>query len=249
MCCAAAVGISSRAMCLIAIAHRVSSHFPLVIAANRDEDYERATHDAHVWSDAPEVIGGRDALHGGAWLAITNTARFAAVTNLRGAEKRSDLRSRGELVRSFVTSSIDAQAFARGIDVREYAGFHLFVGDAGGELVLLSETAHVLEPGVYGLSNAPAGERWPKVELAEARMRAAIETRAANELTAELLRFLSARNGSGDPRGEIFIAGERYGTRSSTVVIVSENEILFTEQSWSRGGVVAGPPRTLRLSR
>src|SRR5204863_200004 len=74
-----------RAMCLIALAHRASEKYPFVLAANRDEDYERDTRVAQVWEDAPEVVGGRDALYGGSWLAIARNGRFAAVTNLRGA--------------------------------------------------------------------------------------------------------------------------------------------------------------------
>ena len=85
-----------RRMCLIAFAHRASERFPFVLAANRDEDYTRATHDAHFWSDAPVILGGRDALHGGSWLAVSRGGRFAAVTNLRGAVPRG--RSRGALL-------------------------------------------------------------------------------------------------------------------------------------------------------
>jgi hypothetical protein len=87
-------------MCLIAIAHRAHARFPLVIAANRDEDYDRPTYDAHFWTDAPDVLGGRDALANGSWLAIARNGRFAAVTNLRGAERKT--RSRGALVADFV---------------------------------------------------------------------------------------------------------------------------------------------------
>lgn len=90
-------------MCLIVLAHLAHARFRFVLAANRDEDYERATHDAAFWADAPDVLGGRDALHGGSWLAMAKIGRLAAVTNLRGAERRT--RSRGALVRDFVTSS------------------------------------------------------------------------------------------------------------------------------------------------
>ncbi|HET7436413.1 MAG TPA: NRDE family protein [Thermoanaerobaculia bacterium] len=236
-------------MCLIAIAHRASDAFPLVIAANRDEDHERATHAAHVWSDANDVIGGRDALHGGAWLAIARSGRFAAVTNLRGAAKTPQSRSRGELVRGFVTGADSPYDYASRIVPAEYAGFHLLTGEIGGELVLLSSSLHRLEPGVYGLSNAPEGETWPKVAYAAERLRNAIETLDANALTADLLRFLATPRGTDDPRHEIFIRGDRYGTRSSTVIIASADEITFTEQSWARGGIVAGAPRTLRFAR
>ncbi|HEX7829875.1 MAG TPA: NRDE family protein, partial [Thermoanaerobaculia bacterium] len=103
-------------MCLIALAHRASERFPLILAANRDEDYDRASHDAHFWPDFPDILGGRDAVLGGTWLAITRQARFAAVTNLRGAVRRT--KSRGFLVSDFVTRGVIPS------DVHEYAGFH-----------------------------------------------------------------------------------------------------------------------------
>src|SRR4051794_2399277 len=65
----------SAAVCLIVVANGASARFPLVIAANRDEDYDRPTRAAHFWEDAPNILGGRDALHGGSWLAVTRTGR------------------------------------------------------------------------------------------------------------------------------------------------------------------------------
>lgn len=32
---------------------------------------------------SPELIGGRDVVNGGTWLAVTRTGRFAFVTNFR----------------------------------------------------------------------------------------------------------------------------------------------------------------------
>src|SRR3954469_19281398 len=89
-------------MCLIIVAHRISSRVPLVIAANRDEDHLRPSRAAHAWDEAPDVIGGRDLVAGGSWLAIRRDGRWAAVTNLRGSAKQPDIRSRGALVSGFV---------------------------------------------------------------------------------------------------------------------------------------------------
>src|SRR5688500_9051541 len=146
-------------MCLIALAHRVSDSFPLVIAANRDEDYDRPTIPATRWTEAPHVIGGRDGLLGGSWLAITSAGRFAAVTNLRGSERAPKNRSRGELVREFVIGA--ATPLDYGADVvkriHEYTGFHLLIGQIGGDVVLVSGGAQTLAPGIHALSNAPNG--------------------------------------------------------------------------------------------
>ncbi|HEY0140758.1 MAG TPA: NRDE family protein [Thermoanaerobaculia bacterium] len=211
-------------MCLIALAQGMSETYPLIIAANRDEFYERPTRDAHVWSDAPRVVGGRDALHGGAWLAVTREGRFAAVTNLRGAMTRG--RSRGFLVRDFVAGDAEPLAYARSIDVARYAGFHLLVGQVGGDVAYVASTPRLLEPGIYGISNAPEGEHWPKEATAIEAMRHAL---TLDDPTEELLAFLAAPRGTNDPEQEVFIASERYGTRSSTVILVSRDAVVFRE--------------------
>ena len=230
-------------MCLIAIAHRASPRYRLAIAANRDEDYQRPSHDAHVWHDAPRVIGGRDGLHDGSWLAVTREGRFAAVTNLRGATPRS--RSRGALVRDFVTGDEPALAFARNLDVEAYAGFHLLLGDDE-DVVYLSREARVLAPGIYGVSNAPEGEHWPKERVAVEAMEQALR---ADDPAGELLAFLSTPRHINHVEDEVFIAGDRYGTRSSTVVLLTDDELLFTEQTFTQGGVALGERRQFRVSR
>ncbi len=232
-------------MCLIAFAHRASARHPFLFAANRDEDYERPTLDAHFWTDAPDILGGRDALLGGSWLAISRGGRFAAVTNLRGAVQRSH--SRGALVSDFVRTDVDVRAYAEEVarHAEEYAGFHLLAGTIGGDAMYIAPNEqHVLEPGVYSVSNAPAGERWPKMDRAVEAMNAAL---ALENPIDNLLTFLSTSHG-GTFESEAFIAGDRYGTRSSTVIVASDREIVFVEQSYAQGGVARGEPRMFRIA-
>ena len=225
-------------MCLIAIAHLVSPRYPLVIAANRDEDHLRPSREAHAWEDAPEVIGGRDLLLGGTWLAMTRDGRFGAVTNLRGATARA--RSRGFLVRDFVVNDASPLEYAQSIAIDQYAGFHLLVGEAGGEVAYVASAVHALAPGIYGISNAPEGEHWPKEATAIAAMRLALE---GDDPVEELLTFLATPRGGGDPMQEVFINGERYGTRSSTVIVATPDRLVFAEQSFGPGGVRVGERR------
>lgn len=237
-------------MCLLTLAHRAHARFPLVIAANRDEDYERATHDAHFWVDAPYVLGGRDAVAGGSWLAVTKSGRFAAVTNLRGAERQT--RSRGALVRDFVTGEAAPRDYAKRIEpyLDQYAGFHLFIGAAGGEAMYITPgSAEPVAPGVHAVSNAPAGEQWAKVGQAAEEMKAVLRLDDAASMLRALMRFLREPRGTESVESEAFIRGDRYGTRASTAIVVTEREILVAEQSFARGGVAAGEERRFRVAR
>jgi uncharacterized protein with NRDE domain len=219
-------------MCLISLAHRASDRFPFILAANRDEDLQRPTHDAHWWNDAQDVVGGRDALHGGSWLAVSGSFRFAAVTNLRGAEPRT--RSRGALVGEFVKGTTDVHAYAAEVarHAGEYSGFHLLAGTVGGEIMYIApENQETLAHGIHALSNAPHGEHWPKTALAAAAMEEALALETESEIIEHLLRFLTTRRGATEVESEIFIEGERYGTRSSTVIVATGDEIVFVEKT------------------
>jgi uncharacterized protein with NRDE domain len=231
-------------MCLIAISIR-TGHFPLVIAANRDEDYERPTIPASYWSDAPDIVGGRDGLHGGTWLAINRDGRFAAVTNLRGSARDPRKRSRGELVTGFVRGGATPKQYVNEVasHADEYAGFHLLAG-VRDDVMQLSGMVTRLDPGVHALSNAPVGERWPKVATAEAEMKRVSTMTDAPQLIDAILEFLSSPRGTNRPESEVFMKGERYGTRSSTAIVMSSDaQLYFAEQSFSRGGVRDGDVR------
>lgn len=214
-------------MCLIALAHRVSDRYPFVLAANRDEEYARPSHAADFWPDAPDVFGGRDAVAGGSWLAMTRSGRFAAVTNLRGALRTS--RSRGELVRAFVTSDADPLTYARSLDIAQYARFHLLVGEARGTIVYVASSGalSVLEPGIYAFSNAPSGEQWPKEQIAIEAMRNAL---SSDSITEELLQFVTTSRNAASVESEVFITSAHYGTRASTVIVATGEAISFIER-------------------
>lgn len=223
-------------MCLVVVAHRASPRFPLVIAANRDEDHTRPALAADFWTDAPDILGGRDALAGGTWLSITRSGRFAAVTNLRFAA-RANAPSRGSLVATFLRSTVSPVAYVQDVSTRmdEYAGFHLIAGVAGESVAYVTNAeraAHEWEPGVHAVSNGTPDELWPKVAAGEAAMHAALEL---DDPVPELLRFLRTNHGR-TPDREAFVLNERWGTRSSTVIVTSAEGLRFVEQRWTRSG-------------
>ncbi|HXH93860.1 MAG TPA: NRDE family protein [Thermoanaerobaculia bacterium] len=231
-------------MCLIAIAVHTSAHFPIVIAANRDEFYDRPTRPLHRWDDAKNIAGGRDLRVGGSWLAITQEGRFAAVTNIRGINVANP-RSRGELVGNFVRSDLDPLDYAQQIKPNEYAGFHLIAGDRARVAHVASDVPATLLPvGIFAVSNAPALIDWPKIVLAREAM-AGVLDHPPGQLVDELMRFLTTPRG-GPIEQEVFVAlpDRGYGTRSSTVIVMREDEIAIREMSHPEGAVVA-----LNLSR
>ncbi len=222
-------------MCLVVIGWRKHPDFPLIIAGNRDEFHARPTQQAHWWPDWPEIVGGRDLLAGGTWLALHRSGRFATVTNYRDAvPPDAKLRSRGHLVTDFLRSDSLPVDYLNSVDGAAYGGFNLLVSD-GKTLAWLSnrsEGAKLLAPGVYGLSNALLDSPWHKVLYSKAELQRLLEQGSINE--TELLRLLKDRNKA--PATEIsserldfdtahsisapFIVMPDYGTRSSSIVLL-----------------------------
>ena len=237
-------------MCLIVVGWRAHPDFPLVVAANRDEFYARPTAMAGFWDDVPEIIGGRDREAGGTWLGISRSGRFAAVTNVREPGASKGYLSRGKLTQNFLTGRQSAAEYVAGIDMGQYAGFNLLIGDNTSLWYCSNRGAapRELAPGIYGVSNHLLDSPWPKLLSARRRMAQALSTlpdRAplfdiladaeivpdaelpATGVPLEWERLLSA----------IFVRSEPYGTRASTVVgQTADGAINFEERSFGPGG-------------
>lgn len=123
-------------MCLVTFAVGEHSRYPFVLVANRDERYERASAGLHFWDDQPDLLAGRDLEHGGTWLGLTRSGRFATLTNHPFTDWQShDPVSRGNLVSDFLNGEMSAEEY---LDVlresrERYEGYHLIFGSVVGE--------------------------------------------------------------------------------------------------------------------
>ena len=230
-------------MCLLIVLSRVDERTPLVVAANRDERYDRpATAMTVLEAGPPRVLGGRDHLAGGTWLAVNRAGVVAGLTN-RPVEGGADpaKRSRGELplrLARFPTADAAVEAFAAGIDATAYNPAWILVGDRRSLFSLdLSdgETLRVeaLAPGLHVLENSPPGTASPKVAHVRSQL-AGVEASPAAERSLRLAAVLSDHEVPAPARSVAAVgtpeAGEqvrancvhtdRYGTRWSCLVEV-----------------------------
>ena len=237
-------------MCLIVVGWRVDPSFPLVVAANRDEFHARPTAVANFWADAPEVIAGRDLEAGGTWLGITRGGRFAAVTNVREPGAAKGLHSRGRLTQAFLEGRQSAADHVGRIEMGDYSGFNLLVGDGQSLWYCSNRGTKPLElaPGVYGLSNHLLDSPWPKLLTARQKFSQALTHLPDREplfgiLADDEIVPDSELPDSGIPLdwerrlSAIFVRAEGYGTRASTVVVqAADGSINFEERSFGPGG-------------
>ncbi|MFH1845383.1 MAG: NRDE family protein [bacterium] len=228
-------------MCLILFANQVHPDYPLVLAANRDEFYDRPTAQLAQWDDQPDLFAGRDLHAGGTWLGLTRSRRLAAVTNYREpGVHRSGAPSRGELVTDFLTGRAGASEHLQELAGRAagYNGFNLLLGE-GQDLYYFSNREPVdgvvttpLAPGLYGLSNHLLDTPWPKVRRGKESMAALLDG-TDEPLPTPFLELLG--DGELAPDDELpdtgvgldwerrlspmFIESPDYGTRCSTVIL------------------------------
>lgn len=249
-------------MCLIAFAYKMPALGQLTLLANRDENYTRPTTPLDFWPDHPSILGGLDQQSGGSWLAINSNGRFCAVTNIREGYARPGERSRGELVRRFVSGDENALDFARMLaDERShYAPFNLLFGQTDDLYHFHSRTGQLnrVTPGIHTLSNATLDTPWFKSErLAEhlrGLQRFPSESDAFGWLddptTAPTEHMPNTGIGLALERqlSSIFVAARDYGTCASMLLTVSgRGDVAFSERSFGLAGRETGRRRyTLR---
>lgn len=225
-------------MCLILLSWQNHPDRPLLVAANRDEYFERPTLAAHFWPESPDLLAGRDQQFGGSWLGLSRSGRFAAITNLR--ETQAGQRSRGELVKDFLSREASCKEFFDELEreKKHYRPFN-FVASDGHSLAHSSNIAsgwQSLKAGDYAIGNIPLHSSSEKTRRALADFKALgaarsdpqallllmQNTQPSSDLDEPLARMLSCR----------FVRSEVYGTRSSSIVIAHPRGVEFWEQQY-----------------
>jgi uncharacterized protein with NRDE domain len=250
-------------MCLIVLSYRQHPGFHLILAANRDEFYDRPTQALAFWEDHPDILAGRDLKGGGTWLGITKTGRIAAITNFRHIPSiKEDAPSRGKLVKDFLTGSASPAEYITHVKSvgHHYNGFNLILGNTETLFYYSNKGGDIscLPPGLYGLSNHLLDTPWPKVQTAKARFQnmLASQPEVKSDDMFEMLHDTSHPPDNTLPDTGIglewerilspmFITSDVYGTRSSSVIAWKDSgEIMLAERSYDETPYRSGNERS-----
>ncbi|MEJ2586166.1 MAG: NRDE family protein [Deltaproteobacteria bacterium] len=228
-------------MCLILLALDAHPAYKLILAANRDEFYERPTAPLAFWEDAPAVLAGRDLRSGGTWLGITKTGRIAAVTNYRDpTSEKPHAPSRGDLVKNFLLGRERPRDYVSRLSTgsSRHNGFNLLVGTVDQVFWYSNrgEGVQQLHSGIHGISNHLLNTPWPKVSRGVEAMKQILADAdtAIEPMQAALFDLLTDRSIPEDhllPEtgvglewerilSPLFITSPEYGTRSSTLLLI-----------------------------
>lgn len=149
-------------MCTLAIYFRMLADYPIVVAANRDEQYDRPSAPPQRLESAPGIVAGRDLRAGGTWLGINRHGVLAAMLNRRINSSNTavaDARSRGLLCMDLLArrSAADADAWLRAQDDR-YNPFTALAADRNDAVVAYNAGGKIvtqrLTPGLHVFSSA-----------------------------------------------------------------------------------------------
>lgn len=108
--------------------------YRLILAANRDEFYNRPSKLADFWGNNSEILSGLDMEEGkagGTWLGISTRGKLGALTNYLQPRQEPDARGRGELVSHFLTSDMDSLSYLKKVSTEGhlYNGFNIIAAD------------------------------------------------------------------------------------------------------------------------
>ncbi|WP_010650270.1 NRDE family protein [Oceanobacillus massiliensis] len=241
-------------MCLINFQLNDHPKYKLIIAANRDEFYNRPTAAAAFWNDSPEILAGRDLLQMGTWLGITKTGRIAALTNYRNPDLEEPGKySRGEIITNYLISNQSPEAYLNALRAKrgDYSGFNLIVGNSEALFYYnnMEDKFDLIPNGTHALSNHFLNTPWPKVVKGRTMLREYSNSHDTVEIE-KLFEIVADAEEAGDndlPQtgitldlerklSPLFIQTPDYGTRTSTILLIDKNDqVTFVERTWDKG--------------
>ncbi len=238
-------------MCLIFLSLNDHPTYKLIVAANRDEFYNRKTAAASYWKDHPTLLGGRDLEASGTWMGMTTSGKISLLTNYRDPQNiNPKAPSRGQLVSDFLIGNIAGDEYLKNISTQGklYNGFNLINGTVD-ELYYYSNYAEGIQkikPGLHGLSNHLLNTNWPKVARGKEKLKPILAQSKINP--EDLFTFLYDDQRAADNHlpqtgltlereralSSMFIKTDNYGSRCSTVILVDQfDHVQFIERVYN----------------
>jgi len=228
-------------VCTILLAWRCHPAAPIVLAANRDELIARPSAPPGPLSSDPLILGGRDLVAGGTWLAVAADGRVCAVTNRHPTEgpplpPDPSRRSRGEIAVSLLAADpAEIPGCLAGLGPGRYNPVNVLWLSADRALV-----AHVddsgpvrvvdLNPGHHVLTTRDVDDASsPKVAMLLAAMDRTLAHDGDPDATLTGLRAMLAghTSASDSPVDAACIHGDVYGTVSASTVMAGAGRIVY----------------------
>lgn len=239
-------------MCLITFRYGQHNRYKLILAANRDEAYNRPTVGADYWKEYPDLLAGKDLEANGTWFGITKQGKVGAITNCHGEEftaPEKSKKSRGQILIDYLTGEQDPVTFINQLIASkdDYQPFNVLLGSIDMLFHYNSNDDDYtkLDIGTHSLSNATLNTPWPKVKNTRQQLDSIIQT--DHDYMHDLFAMMMNQTPAPDneiPRAPLpmeilrktsanFIKTEQFGTKSTTLLLVDwNNNVTFVERNY-----------------
>lgn len=245
-------------MCITVFMWQSHPKYPFLLLLNRDEFHSRPT-EPLAWWDGETILGGRDVLCGGTWLASSKNGRLAFLTNFRELQNIPQPNTRGDLPLRFLQSDKSPEEFAEEVlkEAHLYNGFNLVLADicTSTMVYVFNRPNHgylSVTPGIHVLTNASLDAPWSKAERLRHSFKELVDQYGDGEFPIkEMVEKLMTNTVKDDdkcllpgirppefefPLSSIFVDTQfpsvgPYGTRSTSALFVTSNkEVTFYEK-------------------
>ena len=210
-------------MCLLAIQYRLVPESPILVAANREEFYDRRSTSPAILSGKPRILCPTDSRAGGTWLGVNQNGMFVGICNRRMLEPISGNRSRGVLCKDILRATSARTGLEKAFEEMGkhiFEGFNLVIADREAGFVLqhdMVDEVHDLEPGLNIVGshnlNDPRDER---VQMAKRLL--TLQTLDSPVKFLAVASRVFSRTPSPQGRPSMVVRGNEYGTVSSTLL-------------------------------
>lgn len=118
-------------MCTLIVAHQVFENYPIVVAANRDEQLGRLSKPPCIRDEEFQIYAPKDLRGGGTWIGVNGYGVFSALTNRSDVIFYNDCMSRGVLVMNALHAKSAREAYENTyhLDREKLNGFYLVIAD------------------------------------------------------------------------------------------------------------------------
>jgi uncharacterized protein with NRDE domain len=228
----------------LALYFRCFDAYPIVVAANRDEHFDRPSAPPALLEGEPKIIAGKDLRAGGTWLGVNASGLMVGILNRRingEALPEAVARSRGALCMELLHSNSAKTARQRiDGDRSRYNPFTIVFADKQNAYVAHNDDAkiinQVLQPGLHVFSSAAEFDlNSAKAERAHERFAGLMNplteiSKQPREWLPALQNILSDHSlgdGSDNPGDAICVHRDASGTVSSSVIFLSQARSQF----------------------
>ena len=220
-------------MCTVILGVGVHPTVPLVVAANRDEFYDRPSAPPAVFhpSGNGPLFGPRDLRRGGTWIAVNPHGVVAVLTNAAPPDRApiAVLASRGDVIAQVLgaSSAETAARRAESIDASRMRPFYLVLGDIHGAFGVALDgpryRSTALTTGIHVQENRPLDSPDAEKVCRGLELTAALERWPADQLVSRLHAALADHDPGETALRRLCVHTEVYGTRSVSVVLLGRD--------------------------